>query len=167
MRTNHPGSAAVNFTASNLTLLGFALVIGHLCGKRVRVAKTKFARRSETACFTASLTVRYSRGRRFAFRSRRRALSRLRRSGQLSARYFSRLKFECSQRVLSRKRLFSGQFKRTILSVTTGLRKSSERRWTHHPGGKIDPLVLCPVMFVIILSGFFRQDLISEAFLCG
>ena len=43
MRTNHPGSAAVNFTASNLTLLGFALVIGHLCGKRVCVAKTKFA----------------------------------------------------------------------------------------------------------------------------
>ena len=49
MRTNHPGSAALNFTASNLTLLGFALVIGHLCGKRVSVARTHVACRIETA----------------------------------------------------------------------------------------------------------------------
>ena len=49
MRTNHPGSAALNLTASNLTLLGFALVIGHLCGKRVCVATTHVACRIETA----------------------------------------------------------------------------------------------------------------------
>ena len=51
MRTNHPGSAALNLTASNLTLLRFSSAIGHLCGKRVCVAKTKFACRIETACF--------------------------------------------------------------------------------------------------------------------
>jgi hypothetical protein len=49
MRTNHPGSAALNFTASNLTLLRFSLAIGHLCGKRVCVASTHVACRIETA----------------------------------------------------------------------------------------------------------------------
>jgi hypothetical protein len=50
-RTNHPGSAAVNLTASNLTLLRFSFAILHLCGIRVGVAKTTFACRIETACF--------------------------------------------------------------------------------------------------------------------
>ena len=51
MRTNHPGSAALNCTASNLTPLRFSSAIDHLRGKRVCVAKTKFACRIETACF--------------------------------------------------------------------------------------------------------------------
>jgi len=51
MRTNHPGSAALNLTASNFTLLRFSLAILHLCGIPVSVAKTKFACRIETACF--------------------------------------------------------------------------------------------------------------------
>jgi hypothetical protein len=51
MRTNHPGSAALNLTASNLTLLCFAVVIGHLSGKRGCVARTHVACRIETACF--------------------------------------------------------------------------------------------------------------------
>jgi hypothetical protein len=71
MRTNHPGSAALNFTASNLTPLRFFSAIDHLCGKRVCVAKTKVAGRIEAACFPTSVTFRYSRGRRFAFKSRR------------------------------------------------------------------------------------------------
>jgi hypothetical protein len=49
MRTNHPGSAALSFTASNLTLLRFSPAIVHLCGKRVCVARTRVARRIETA----------------------------------------------------------------------------------------------------------------------
>ncbi len=51
MRTNHPGSAALNLTASNLTLLRFSLAILHLCGKRVCVARTNLACRIEAAYF--------------------------------------------------------------------------------------------------------------------
>ena len=49
MRTNHPGLAALNLTASNLTLLRFSLAILHLCGKRGCVARTHVACRIETA----------------------------------------------------------------------------------------------------------------------
>ena len=51
MRTNHPGSAALNLTASNRTLLRFSSAIGRLCGKRGGVARTHVSCRIETVCF--------------------------------------------------------------------------------------------------------------------